>query len=239
MNIGLSLRGRSPKQSLWNCFASTRNSIRFVILALLFLLFISGCANNKPSVNIEQEKIKYADMASSIVEQKGDVFEALEIYKKLLTLFEKDHEIRQKTLDYIMKESLDMVKSDNPVKIQKGLDVALGLDKIESGNFYVQNRIIYAYTSFAQIEKKKGNIEEAKKLAEKALGVRFDSEAMRLRLQILMEQAKDDVKNKKYEDAKKKLNEVIGISGLDNNVYLYKDEKAQAEKLLQTISSGP
>lgn len=182
---------------------------------------------SKPKTDLEQ--------VEEIVKNKGDVVSAVTLYKSLMQKLPKGDPARQKLLDYIMAESLTMVQSKDRQKIQIGLDAALALNDIEAGNYYVQNRIIYAYTNFAKMERAAGNLDKAQEYTEKALIYHFAGETMRLRLEILMDKAKQDIAAKKYADARALLNEIVDIGSMSENGGIYKEENAQAKALLDTI----
>lgn len=182
---------------------------------------------SKPKTDIEQ--------VEDIVKNKTDIMKAVTFYKALMQKLAKGDPARQKLIDYIMAESLKMVQSTDKKKIQTGLDVALALNDIEAGDYYIQNRIIYAYTNFAKIERAAGNFDKARGYTEKALIYHFAAETMRLRLEILMDEAKQYIAAKKYTEAQALLKEVIDISGVQENTKIYAKEEADARALLKTI----
>lgn len=187
---------------------------------------------NKSIVEISKPKT-YLEQVEELTKKKEQVAEGVALYKILITKLPKGDKARETLLDYIMAESLTMVQSKDRQKIQIGLDAGFALNNIEAGNFYVQNRIIYAYTSFAKLERAAGNLDKAQAYTEKALAYRFDAEAMRLRLEILMDKAKQFIATKQYDEAKKLLKEIIEISDMSPGVL--NEEKAAAEALLTKI----
>lgn len=176
------------------------------------------------------------EKAAKLIKEKGDAMEALDTYKKLMAVLPKGDKNRENLLKYIMDASMEMVRSNDVEKIQKGIQIALGIDGIEAGDFYVQNRLIYGYTSLAKLEAAKKNWTIALDWTQKALMLHFDSEAMRERLVIQTEQAKEAVAKGNKDEATKILTEVVGIMNLKDNKSLYAKELKIAQDLMASIS---
>ncbi len=200
-------------------------------------------ANGSPSTNqahttknTQSDAEIYANKASVIVKEKGDPLEALNIYKKLLVLLPKGHPAREEVFQYIMKSSLEMAQSDDREKIQKGIQIATELNNIEAGDFYIENRLIYGYTSLAKLEAAKKNWTVALDWTKQALMLHFNTEAMRERLVIRIEQAKEDIAKGNNEEAKKFLADVIDIATLESNKAIYQKELKVAQDLMNKIS---
>ena len=127
------------------------------------------------------------------------------------------------------------MSSTKEADIKKGLDLSLQLYKLLPNDYYVENRIFTAYIFYAKQEIEKKNWRVAEEWTLKGLKIRFHTEAMRTRLQILIGEAGDFIVQKKYAEAKKNLSEVVSIAGIAENKVLYPNEKKKAEAFLSKI----
>lgn len=178
-----------------------------------------------------EEKKAIVDEATALVDQKGDWWKALEAYKKLTEVEEKDSENRQKTLRYLLDVSLKAVEER---RAEDALKMSEALDKVLPNDFYVQNRTLGAYRIMAEDAIAKKDWAAAEDiLYNKALRLRFDVQVMRTFLNLRLAMAEEALTSKKTEDAKKYLEEVIMISNIDENKNLYPKEREDAEKLLK------
>lgn len=205
-----------------------------IVLCLLSLNLV-GCSWFGPAPISKEEQDKYAIMATKTVDEKGDPFEAIILYKKLITVFPRNDAVRVKVLDYIMAASLNMIKTQKEDQVKKGLDIALQLNGIQGGDFYVQNRIIMSYVFFAKQAMKNKQWDEAESWTTKALQLRFDSVAMQTHMDINIERSQELIAKKQYADAKKYLLDVVAIANITDNNHRFDDRKATAEKLLGQI----
>lgn len=183
-----------------------------------------------PKYSAEEKKAIIGE-ATTLVDQKGDWWQALESYKKLTEFEEPNSENRKKILRYLMGVSLKAVeerRADDAMKMGEALD------KVLPNDFYVQNRILGAYRVMAEDEIAKKNWGAAEDiLYNKALRLRFDAEVMRTFLKLRIAMADEAISAKKNEDAKKYLEEVFMIANIDENRALYQKEREDAEKLLK------
>lgn len=202
-------------------------SIAFVSAAILLMscsLFPKYSAEEKKAI-IEE--------ATTLVDQKGDWWQALEAYKKLTEIEEPNSENRQRILRYLLDVSLKAVEER---RAEDALKMSEALDKVLPNDFYVQNRTLGAYRIMAENAMAKKDWKTAEDiLYNKALRLRFDVEVMRTFLKLRLAMAEEALTSKKSEDAKKYLEEVIMISNIDENKNLYQQEKEKAEKLLKRL----
>lgn len=213
-----------------------KKTIKVVLVFALItsILLFLGCEKKLTEEQIAEQK-EYMQKADEIVGNKGDLNEAINIYAKLIEIFPVDNEYRQKVLTYIMDGSMELVRSDDLKEVQKGLDIALELDKLVPGDFYVQNRILGAYKKFAEKEMEAKNWEKAKEWTQKGLQIRFDNMVMKTHLEILIKEAEDFLKKKKYAEAKSNLDSVLEIASIADNKDLFTEEAKEANELLSRI----
>lgn len=171
------------------------------------------------------------------VNENADPYDVLALYEKLIDFDEVNSESRQLALHYVLDANWALVTEK---KGEEALALAMELDKLLPGDFYVQNRILGAYRVMAEkaIEEKKYD-RAYDLLFNTALKIRFDAEVMRTYLHLRTVMAQEAIALKDYETARSYLSDVELIASIDENAGLYDDEKAEAERLLKTLPPAP
>lgn len=218
------------------------SKIGAILAALLVIAALSGCNlfdttafTNTVKYTLEEQKKIIADM-TKLVTDKADLYKILEVYKSIIEFEPANSENRQKALRYMLDESLKMVDTAP----EEAIKFAQELSKIIPGDFYIQNRIIGGYVTLAKRAIDKKEWETATDyLANKALHIRFDSEAMRAYLTMQTLRAKDEIAAKNIQKAKDFLGEVISIARIKDNITIFPDERLAAEKLFKSIGGNP
>lgn len=228
-----------------------------ISILCIALLILTGCSGKQNQAVVENEGVKenftsvaqksgtisnpeiasldLESQAKKMITDKEDPFRVLEIYKQMIQVYEAKSQQRQDTVRYILDANSQMIKDG---KGQDALRLALELDKLIPNDFYVQNRVIGAYRVLAEEQIAKKNLVEAMNFVQKGLLIRFDIDIMRTKLNLLIFMARDDIKNKKIDSAKKQLNEVLYIVDAQDSQAekdIFAKEKAEAANLLATL----
>lgn len=215
---------------------------KLLITFLLVLLFLTACGktpavtlNIPPVPNAMDEKQFYTQLSTTwIAEKNHDLLQLVDIYRKLVELYPANDAIRLNLLKHVMDRDLKLIIEDR--NAQDGLKVALALDEVIPNDFYIQNRIIAAYRIMAEDAMAKKDWKTAEDLLlKKALALRFDIEAMRTYLKLLMEEAKEAIANNKPDVAKKYLQDALMIVSIEENQKTYAEEAKQIASLLSRI----